>query len=272
MATNPAPGSQSSLREANRSRIIESVTRFGGLTQIELAQATGLSTATVSTIVKELVSASVLETSTTTRSGRRALHVTLARQAGLVAGLHISLRTLTVAIADMTGTIQAEQTLPLPADHRPDTTCDRAALLIIDLLDHLDASINEMTCIGIGIGAPIDPDRGIPAVSGILHGWDDIAPADIIGRRLSTPTVIENATALAALAEHHSGAARGFDDVLYVRLGATTSAGILINGSIYCGHSGSAGALGHVQINPTGPICRCGNRGCLDTEIGADAL
>src|SRR5690606_18380873 len=94
------PGSQTSLREANRARIVGAVQQRGALTQVELAGVTGLSPATVSNIVKELAAAGVLTTSPTSRSGRRAHQVTLARTLGLVAGVHFGARTLRVALAD----------------------------------------------------------------------------------------------------------------------------------------------------------------------------
>ena len=95
-------GSQSSLREANRALIVETVQRYGGLTQVELAGATGLSAATVSTIVKELLGAGVVETRNTTRSGRRAQMVTIAHRVGLAVGIIIGHRHLRVALGDVT--------------------------------------------------------------------------------------------------------------------------------------------------------------------------
>ena len=138
------PGSQTSLREANRARIVDAVKRHGGLTQVELAGATGLSPATVSNIVKELSASGVLHTSPSTRSGRRAQHVTLARALGLVAGLHFSTRHLRVAVADVAHTVVAEHHLPLAKDHRADNELDRAARLISDMLDNVEATMSEI--------------------------------------------------------------------------------------------------------------------------------
>ena len=111
-------GSQSSLREANRQLVVETVKRYGGLTQVELAEATGLSQATVSTIVRELYAAGVVDTVATTRSGRRAQMVTLARRVGLAVGVHVGHRSLRVVLGDFTHEVIAEQSLPLPSGHR----------------------------------------------------------------------------------------------------------------------------------------------------------
>ncbi|WP_372594998.1 winged helix-turn-helix domain-containing protein, partial [Actinotalea sp.] len=103
------PGSQTALREANRARIVAVVQQRGSITQIELAGITGLSPATVSNIVKELTLAGVLQTAPTSRSGRRAQEVTLARNLGLVAGVQVSERSLRVALADVSQRIVADQ-------------------------------------------------------------------------------------------------------------------------------------------------------------------
>lgn len=268
-----APGSQTSLREANRQRVLAAVRQFGGLAQVELAEATGLSTATVSTIVKELVSAGVVETSaTTSSSGRRALLVTLSRQAGVVSGIHIGGRSLSVIIGDLAGEVLAEQSLPLPVEHRPDTTLDRAAVLLADLLEHVGSNPGELQSIAVALAWPVDPANGLPATRGTPFGWDEVVVQDVLRRRFPVPIAVESASAAAALAEQRLGAARDADDVIYVRCSHTTSAGIILGGQLRRGSSGTAGQIGHVQANPAGAICRCGNRGCLDVEAGETAL
>lgn len=143
-AKPPTPGSQSSLRESNRTRIIDAIKQFGGLTQVELAGATGLSAATVSNIVKELTTLGVVQTSPSTRSGRRAQHVTLARTPGLVGAVQFGLRHMRVALADSSGSLLSDHQLPLGADHRADAGLDRAALLIADMMETFDAESAEL--------------------------------------------------------------------------------------------------------------------------------
>lgn len=266
------PGSQTSLREANRTRIVDAVKRFGGLTQVELAGATGLSTATVSTIVKELLAAGIVDTQTTSRSGRRALKVTLARRLGFVAGIQFGHRHLTVVLGDLTSDIVAEQSMPLPPDHRVDTSLDRAALLVVDQLESLGSSIDELLGIGLALPAPVDEATGMLSVRGLMRGWDNLHIGQIMSKRLSRPVVVDNDANLAALAEHDFGAAADVQDSIFVRASYGTGAGIVINGRLHRGYAGTAGEIGHVQVDPSGPICRCGNRGCLETVVGSTAL
>lgn len=266
------PGSQASLREANRARIVDAVKRFGGLTQIELAETTGLSTATISTIVKELTGAGVVDTRPSLRSGRRALKVTLARQLGLVAGIQFGHRHLKVALGDFGRTIVAEQQMPLPLDHRVDTGLDRAALLVVDLLERVGASMDELLTIGVALPAPVDTSTGMISVRGVMRGWDDLHIGQTMSKRLARPVIVDNDANLGALAEHELGAGRGRQDMIFVRASYSTGAGIVLRGHLHRGYAGTAGEIGHVQVDPLGDICRCGNRGCLDTVVSSTAL
>ncbi len=265
-------GSLSSLREANRSLVVETVRRYGGLTQIELAEATGLSTATVSTLVRELLAAGLVETSTTTRSGRRAQLVTLAKRVGLAVGVQIGHRHLRVALSDFAYDVVAEQTLPLPPEHRVDTCLDRAALLAVDLLEQVGSSLDDVVAIGVGVPAPVDSSTGMVSVRGIMRGWDEVHLAHVLNKRLGRPVYVDNDANLGALAESVLGAAKEFRDSIFVRASHGVGAGIVISGRVHRGFAGTAGEIGHVQVDPAGDICRCGSRGCLDTIVGAQAL
>ena len=220
-------GSQSSLREANRALIVETVHRHGGLTQVELAGSTGLSAATVSTIVKELLAAGVVDTRNTTRSGRRAQMVTIAHRVGLAVGIHIGPRHLRIALGDVTNEVVAEQTLPLPNEHRLDTSLDRAALLVADLLERVGSTLDEVVGIGIGLPAPVDSATGMVSVRGIMRGWDEIHVGHVLSKRLGCPVFVDNDANLGALAESTHGASRAYRDSVYVRASHGTGAGIV---------------------------------------------
>src|SRR5690606_27815832 len=133
------PGSQTSLREANRGRIVDAVKKHGGLTQVELAGATGLSPATVSNIVKELSESGVLSTSQSTRSCRSAQYVTLAHASGLVSGIRFSPRQLRMARADASLSVVAEHEMRLAREHRSDNEIRRVGMLLADMLESVSA-------------------------------------------------------------------------------------------------------------------------------------
>ena len=269
VAKQAATGSQSALREANSARILETVRRFGGITQVELAEVTGLSPATVSTIIKQLLASGVVETRNTIRSGRRAQLVTIARKSGLLVGIHVAARTLHVVVADTGFSVLEERTLPLPFDHRADTTLDRAALMIVELIEGLGSTLTEILGIGLGVPAPIDPATGMVSVPGILRGWEGVDIAGVLTQRLRRPVFVDNDANLGALGEARYGAGRGYRDILYIAATYSVGAGIIIDDAIHHGIRGTAGEIGHSLIDPTGAICFCGSRGCLDAVVGA---
>nr|WP_210728112.1 ROK family transcriptional regulator [Cellulomonas septica] len=260
------------MREANRSAVVETVKRHGGLTQVELVGATGLSPATVSTIVKQLVSDGVVEVRTTIRTGRRAQLVTLAHRVGLAVGVHVGQRHIRVAIADFTHEVLAERVLPMPVDHPVDTSLDRTALLVVDLLERLGLAMQDVVGIGIGLPAPVDDATGMISVRGVMRGWDEVHVGHVLSKRLALPVYVDNDANLGALAESTRGASREYRDSVYVRASYGTGAGIIINHQLHRGFAGTAGEIGHVQVDPQGDICRCGSRGCLDTVVGARAI
>lgn len=246
--------------------------KHGGLTQVELAGATGLSPATVSNIVKELSSSGVLHTAASTRSGRRARYVTLAHSLGLVVGVHFATRHLRIVLSDVTHTVLAEKHMPLAKDHRADNELDKTARLIADILDSVNAGRDEVLAIGMALPAPFNRKDGTTARGGIMRGWDGIEVAEVMQKRLHIPCYVDNASNLVALAELRLGAARGRSNVVILDVGEGIGAGLIIGGAIMRGHSGTAGEFGHTTIKEGGPLCRCGNRGCLEAVAGGPAI
>ncbi|MFT4124413.1 MAG: ROK family transcriptional regulator [Microbacteriaceae bacterium] len=268
----PQPGSQSSLREANRTRLLEGLRVHGHLTQVELAGVTGLSPATVSNIVKELSAAGVLQTAVTARSGRRAIEVRLAHQAGLVAGVHVSSRHMRIAIADVMGTVLIEHNVPLAPDHRHDAELDRVALMLTDMLESLDSGFDDLLSVGVAVPYPVDPVDGRIAVPRLVPGWHDVAVQSALGSRVSKPVVVDSETNAGALAEARHGEGRGVESFVYLRVGSGITTSIVVGGRVLGGAHGRAGQLGHTSVDRGGAVCHCGKRGCLETVAGGAAL
>ena len=255
-----APGSQASLREANSVRIVEAVRLYGKITQVELASVTGLSPATVSNIVRRLQASGAVTTEATVRSGRRAQLVTLSRTAGLAAGVQVGPRALEVRLVDSSLAEAARQHLPLPVDHRDDTTLDRAAMLVAELAEGLGADVDDVVGVGMAL-----PSSGLP-------GWHDVDVADVLGRRLGRPVITAPATEAAAVAESRLGELRGAACGLYVSAGDATDSCLVLGGTVHRGAGLPVAGIGHVRVAPAGAICRCGARGCLNTVVSAEAL
>lgn len=259
-----ARGSQTSLREANSASVVEAVKLYGQITQVELAAVTGLSPATISSLVKQLQADGVVQTDATIRSGRRAQLVSLTRTSGLSAGVHIGRRQATIVVSDSSWQANLVQHLPLPADHRSDTTLDRVALLVAEMSEQMGAALTEIEAIGVAAAVP----EGRPGLPG-LAGWEDVDVASVIERRLGQRVLVVGEAEAVAVAETRFGSLRGVNSALVVRSSAVTDSCLVVDGRPY---PGPAGALGHMQVDPAGRICRCGGRGCVNTVVSALAL
>ena len=200
--------------------MIDGLKRYGRLTQIELAGITGLSPATVSNIVKELTAAGILNTSITSRSGRRATLVSLARRLGIVAGVHFSTRHLPIAIADATRTIVSQSTLPLPVAHRHDADLDRLTLLLSDMMDSIGGSLSDIPAIGLALPAPVHPRTGLMLAQGPRRGWEGMGGGDGLASRTGRAGVLDREARRRVLGEALAGLdparSRTLDDELAV--------------------------------------------------------
>lgn len=271
-ASISAPGSQAGLREANRSRVIDALRAHGAMTQVEIAGTTGLSPATVSNLVKDLdaVDAVILEPSI--RNGRRAVLVSLPRARQLLAGIAFGDRDIRVAIGTSPRDVIGSHRMPLPPDHRADEGLERAATLLMDLVETAGMTSSDIRGAAIGVPAPIDTVTGQVGSDGVLPGWAGVDVAKEMQTLLGVSVLVENTANLAALGELKLGALQGVSTGVYLKLSYGIGAGLIIGGEVFRGSAGTAGEIGHLTIDELGPVCRCGNRGCLETYVGSRAI
>ncbi|MEV0276309.1 ROK family transcriptional regulator [Streptomyces sp. NPDC050610] len=263
------PGSQSSLHRANLERVVRAVRMAGSLTQAEIARTTGLSAATVSNIVRELKEGGTVEVTPTSSGGRRARSVSLSGDAGIVVGVDFGHTHLRVAIGNLAHKVLDEVTEPLDVDASAAQGMDRAELLVSRLIESNGISRRKIVGVGLGVPGPIDVESGVLGSTSILPGWVGTNPRDDLGARLGVPVYVDNDANLGALGELVWGSGHGAADLAYIKVASGVGAGLVISGQIYRGPGGTAGEIGHITLDESGPVCRCGNRGCLETFAAA---
>lgn len=271
-ARRGSPGSPASLREANLARVLDALRRGGAMTQIEIAGNTGLSPATVSNLVRELDAAGAVNLTPSIRNGRRATLVSLAAQDGLLVGIVVGIREMRVAVASSPGTILRQQRMPLQEAHQADDTLDRAAHMVRDLAEQSGHHTVELMAVGAAVAAPVDSVSGQVGAIDIMRGWHGVDLGGELERRLGIPAFVDNDANLAALGELRHGVLQGEATACYINYSHGVGAGLVLGGEIFRGSAGTAGELGHTTLDEDGAVCRCGNRGCLDTVVGARAL
>ncbi|QPP10449.1 ROK family transcriptional regulator [Streptomyces bathyalis] len=263
------PGSQSSLHRANLERVVRAVRMAGSLTQAEIARTTGLSAATVSNIVRELKESGTVQVTPTSAGGRRARAVSLSGDAGAVVGVDFGHSHLRVAVGNLAHQVLAEEAEPIDVDASADEGFDRAEQLVHRLIATTGISREKLIGVGLGVPGPIDVETGELGSTSILPGWSGTHPREELASRLGVPVHVDNDANLGALGEQVWGNGRGATDLAYIKVASGVGAGLVINGQIYRGPGGTAGEIGHITLDESGPVCRCGNRGCLETFTAA---
>ena len=272
-----APGSLETLRRRNRGLVLRAVQSGGAASRVDIVRATGLSRTTVSSLVNQLIAEGLLAESTdrlgsptANQTGRPPTRLTLDPSGGAVLGIHLRHDGIRLALADLAGTVLAEALVDLDVDHRAD-----AALSFVE--DATDALVAEAGIVRSRLlGAAVAISSPVPTLPrhgpSLLTTWHDIDVADALTTRLGVPVQVGNDANLGATAERFFGAARTTRNLVYVMLAEGVGAGLFLDSHAYFGAKGVAGEFGHVVVAPGGRVCRCGNRGCLETVAGADAL
>jgi predicted NBD/HSP70 family sugar kinase len=263
------PGSQSALRSANQKRLIDLLVADGELTQAEIARRSGLAPATVSNIVRALLDDGVLA-ATGDDTGRRGRTVRLARATGVAVGVDFGYRHVTVAVADTACTVLATRRADVEIGHDAGKGAEQARTLIEEAVAEAGVGPADVLGVGVGLPAPIDRRTRQLGAPSLLPGWVGLHVDDYLTEALGADVVVENDANLGALAEHLWGAGRGLDNIAYLKLSEGVGAGLVLDGALFRGGlAGTAGEIGHTTVDEFGTVCRCGNRGCLETIVAA---
>ncbi|GAB7051028.1 ROK family transcriptional regulator [Catenuloplanes indicus] len=135
-----------------------------------------------------------------------------------------------------------------------------------------DGVYERLDGIGIGVPGPVSYRDGVPVSPPIMPGWDRYPVRELLAREHGCPAVVDNDVNIMALGERHGGVAHSIDDFLYVKIGTGIGCGIFLSGQVYRGTDGCAGDIGHIMAEPHGPVCSCGNSGCLEALFSGAAL
>jgi predicted NBD/HSP70 family sugar kinase len=277
------PGSgradQRAVRRANLGVVLRHVASDGPLSRASIAAATGLNKTTVSSLVAELMMMGLVdETGDDERPGnvgRPAQTVRLNPDGALSLGVELHFDYLSVCCTDLSGAVRFEREHAVSnRSSDPVRVLDEIAGLALEALAAAEAQ--GVPAVGVTLAGPglVDVRAGVLVSSPDL-GWEHVPVVEMLGRRLRRPGLpirADNESNLGALAELWAGAGQGLRDFIYVSSPHGVGAGIVLHGQLYRGAHGFAGELGHVTVDPEGPLCTCGNRGCLAMLVGEDAL
>jgi glucokinase-like ROK family protein len=255
-----------------QSKILTLVRDEGPLSRVDLAGRLDVSRTTIAAEVGRLVDLGLAEDAgpAASRGGRRSTLVDL--DAGLrFVGIELGATSMRVAVTDGRLGVLARASSP-GADIRrgPEPVLAEALELTRKLL--AEQGVDRPAGVGIGVPGPVDFHSGVPVSPPIMPGWDGYPVRDALSRELGVPVLLDNDVNVMALGEQHTGVARSADGFLFVKIGTGIGCGIVIDRHLYRGADGCAGDIGHIRLAQSGPVCACGNVGCLEAFFGGSAL
>jgi predicted NBD/HSP70 family sugar kinase len=276
---NKGDGTLAWLRERNRERVLGALREQGRTSQADIARVTGLSRTTVSKLVAELKGSGLVgevEVSEAdprgVHGGRPAVQLTLRDTSKAVVGIDFGHSHVQVAVANLAHNVLAERVRYLDVNHQATEALDAAVAMVDEVLEEADYRRACIIGAGIGIPGPVDRVSGTAGSASILPGWVGLRIGAEMEGRLGLPVEIENDANLGALAELTWGAGRDCSTFAYIKAATGIGAGIVIDGKLLRGASGTAGEIGHTTLDEGGALCYCGNRGCLETVASGPAI
>jgi glucokinase-like ROK family protein len=240
----------------------------------EMAEVLGVSRSKVSLEVGRLIDLGLLVEDGLAESdgGRRSSLLRIPRSAGLIACVDLGATSTDVALATLGGEILAHGGEPSEIKDGPRVVLDRAKEMLAGLLLDEGSEPRDVLAVGVGVPGPVEQASGLLKSPPIMPGWDGFPIRSVFADEYAAPVFVDNDVNVMALGEHRGGVGKGADNVLFVKIGTGIGGAIIADGRLYRGTQGCAGDIGHICADPEGPVCPCGNRGCLEVMAAAPAI
>jgi predicted NBD/HSP70 family sugar kinase len=266
--------SPQAARDHNRALILRLIRDAGPTSRAELARLSRLSKPVVTDIVDGLLHCQLVRETTKGEAvlGRKPILLDINREALWVMGIDLSRNHVDLLITDLLGKPQRKMSRRVSFEDEDSGYPERVVKYVTDIIR--DSGVDQSRIAGIGIGYPLPLSHAQRMIvsDGQVVGWKTVRLKELIQSEFNVPVYLENDANVAALYEKWYGEATDFKDFLFVLVGNGVGCGIMIGGSIYRGTHGIAGEIGHMSIDPNGPRCLCGSRGCLETLVSVPRL
>lgn len=247
----------------------------GPISQTQIARVIGLSTASVNNAVKRLLKDNWIQkegTILTHKRGRPQCSLKVVPNNGIAVGVDVGAQNLRVGLVDLSGEVLSVITEKTRPDGGPEDIIYRVKKIIWHLIESSNLKLNDISGIGLGLSGVIDPIGGLCLFSPNLPGWINIPIQKIFVEEFNTEVIVDDSVRMMALGEKRYGLGKDVDDFVYISLGIGIGCAIFINGRLYKGSEGIAGEFGHITVKENGPLCHCGNTGCLEALASGRAI
>jgi glucokinase-like ROK family protein len=268
--TRQTTGKPKLLKELNRNLAFEIIKNAHSISRPELAQRTGLSKATISLLVDELLQTGLVVESGLGDSsgGRPPLMLRFDPDAAYAVGACMHEYDWTIVVVNLDAQVLRRHKVHI-REETPKASIAALAKGIETITDGLSDKV--LPAVGLGTPGLVDINNGVIKLAADI-GWVDVPFRNLVKQALGIDTYIANRSKVGALAEFWYGTSKGVKDLIYVSIGTGVAAGIIHQGDLFVGANSSAGELGHLTIVPDGPLCPCGNHGCLQQLVSEEAI
>jgi glucokinase-like ROK family protein len=260
---------------ASEAEIIRALRRRGTISRSEITSMTGWSKAKTSQETRSLVNKGYLIEigEGISSGGRKPGLVKINDRLGYLVGLDIGATSVDVALADVAGKVLQRGSELADVRLPPDDFLSRCSELILKMVSSQGCHIDQILGIGVGVPGPVDFARGVLVAPPLMPDWERFNIRDFFQRTFPAAyVVVDNDVNIMALGEQRAGDGVGIDNFIFVKIGTGIGSGIISNGKIHRGSNGCAGDIGHICVDKQGPVCRCGNTGCLEAMAAAPAI
>jgi len=255
--------------------IIHALRTQGEISRTDIANLTGWSKAKTSQKIRDLVDKGYLVEigDGVSQGGRKPRLLRINDRLGYLVGLDIGATSVDMVLADVGGKIYQRRSAPADVRQPPDDFLALCSELILDMVSAQGCRPEQILGIGIGVPGPVDFGRGVLVAPPLMPDWENFSIRDYFRHTFPTAfVVIDNDVNIMALGEQRSGDGNGIDHFIFIKIGTGIGSGIVSNGKIHRGSIGCAGDIGHICVDKQGPICRCGNTGCLEAMAAGPAI
>ena len=255
--------------------IMRALRKQGRISRGEISNITGWSKAKASQEIRSLVDKGYLVElgEGASQGGRKPRLLRINDQLGYIAGIDIGATSLDVALADVTGIMLQRCSEPTDVKLNPEAVFGRCTELLLDLTRAQAANPDQILGIGIGVPGPVDFARGVLVAPPLMPEWENFPIRDFFKKIFASAfVVVDNDVNIMALGEQRAGDGANIDHFIFVKIGTGIGAGIISNGKLHRGSDGCAGDIGHICVDKEGPLCACGNRGCLEAMAAGPAI
>lgn len=261
--------------------VVNLIKEIGKISRLEISGLTGIKASSLTGLVAELLNEGIVRECAKNEipkpekisKGRRPTLLQINPQIGTIIGVHIDHTSVRSANMDFQGNIKnyIKKEFSLPLSQSEIIAKSLESTKEIMCADSKSQN-NQITGIGVGVVGVVSSQEGKVFSFPKVEKWQEVSLKEIFTSELHLPVIVEKATDAAALGEKWLGAIQNINNALYVHLGEGISLGIIIDGKLYRGISGNAGELGHITVVENGPMCYCGNYGCLERLASAEAI